>query len=248
MNSQDFLNREISRRRFLGSSAVNAAGVAAGMVGVGMAENVAKAASANRVSMGVIGVRGQGKILAGHLAALPNADVAAICDVDEGVLFSAAEEIEAVQGRPPRRVLDFRRLLEDRSLDAVVIATPDHWHALMTIQACQAEKDVYVESPVSHTVREGEQMIAAARSGSRIVQSGLQQRSGTHFQSAVEFVKSGRLGPVRLAKAWVAHRRTPIGFKRTTPVPAGVDYDLWPGPAAARPVSLNRFPQNWRRC
>ena len=147
--------------------------------------------------------------------------------------------------REPRWESDFRRVLDDSSIDAVVIATPDHWHAPMTILACQAGKDVYVEKPVSHNVREGQQMVAAARRYGRVVQSGLQQRSGTHFQSAVEFVRSGRLGAVHLAKAWTVHRRKPIGRKRDGMPPDGVDYDLWLGPAPLRPFNANRFHYNW---
>jgi predicted dehydrogenase len=115
----------------------------------------------------------------------------------------------------------------------------------MTILACQAGKDVYVEKPVSHNVREGQQMVAAARRHGRVVQSGLQQRSGSHFQSAVDFVRSGRLGAVHLAKAWTVHRRKPIGQKRDGMPPDGVDYDLWLGPAPLRPFNANRFHYNW---
>jgi predicted dehydrogenase len=140
---------------------------------------------------------------------------------------------------------DFRRLLDDPALDAVVIATPDHWHAPMTILACQAGKDVYVEKPVSHSLAEGPAMIAAARHNRRVVQAGLQQRSGEHFRSAVEYVQSGRLGSVHLAKAWTVHQRKSIGFKKNVPPPAGVNYDLWLGPAASRPFNANRFHYNW---
>jgi predicted dehydrogenase len=246
MNAEEFLRRDISRRQFLGSSAKNAAGVAAGMAGVvGLAGTVAKAAPGERVSVGVIGVRGQGKSLAASLAGFTDADVAVLCDVDETQLPAASQAVEELQGRSPRWEKDFRRLLDDPSLDAVVIATPDHWHALMTVLACQAGKDVYVEKPVSHTITEGERMIAAARKFGRVVQCGLQQRSGAHFQSAVEFVRSGKLGQVNLAKAWIVHRRKPIGFKKDSPPPPGVDYDLWLGPAPERPFNANRFHANW---
>jgi predicted dehydrogenase len=140
---------------------------------------------------------------------------------------------------------DFRRLLDDPSLDAVVVATPDHWHAPMTILACEAGKDVYVEKPVSHTLVEGPAMIAAARRHRRVVQAGLQQRSGEHFRSAVEYVQSGRLGSVHLAKAWTVHQRKSIGFKKDARAPAAVDYDLWLGPAPSRPFNPNRFHHNW---
>ena len=195
--------------------------------------------------LGVIGVRSQGRFLAESFAGLPDAEIAAVCDVDENVLTAAARAVEDVQGRPPARVRDFRKLLDDPSIDAVAIATPDHWHALMTVLACQAGKDVYVEMPVSHNFREGEQMVAAARQHERMVQAGLHQRSGEHFRSAVEFVQSGGIGDVRLAKAWIVHRRKPIGFKSDGRVPHGVDYDLWLGPAPERPFNPNRFHHNW---
>ena len=232
----------INRRQFLGSSAANAA-VAAGMVG--LAGAVAQASSGERLNIGCIGVRGYGRELATAFAGLPDAEVSVLCDIDEGVFAPAARNVAEIQGRAPRFEKDFRRLLDDPTLDAVVIATPDHWHALMTTLACEAGKDVYIESPVSHTLDEGEAMLAAARKSKRVVQCGLQQRSGTHFRSAVEFLASGRLGHVALAKAWTVHVRKPIGAKKDAPLPPGVDYDLWLGPAASRPFNPNRFHYNW---
>ncbi len=137
-------------------------------------------------------------------------------------------------------------MLDDRTIDAVVIATPDHWHAPMTILACQAGKDVYVEKPVSHNVREegsrwSRPPAATVASSSPV----LQQRSGMHFQSAVDFVSSGQLGAVHLAKAWTVHRRKPIGRKRDSVPPDGVNYDLWLGPAPLRAFNANRFHYNW---
>lgn len=244
MNTTVRSTHEINRRQFLGSSAKNAAGMAAGMVGLSAA--AAHVAPAERVSVGVIGCRSQGKRLAVEFAQHPAVDVTAVCDVDEAVLAAAAAAVMDIQGRAPRRQTDFRRLLEDRSLDAVVLATPDHWHAVMTVNACRAGKDVYVEAPVSHAVAEGTAMCAAARQYGRVVQSGLQQRSGRHFQSAVEFVRSGQLGRVRLAKAWTVQRRKSIGVRGDSTPPASVDYDLWLGPAPARGFNANRFHANWQ--
>ena len=247
MNVDDFLKRAVNRRQFLGSSAKNAAGVAAGMVALAGATAVAgsKSTPGERVRVATIGVRNQGKTLTAHLAGLPDVDVVALCDVDESLRPAATSAATDVHGKSPRWESDFRRILDDRTIDAVVIATPDHWHAPMTILACQAGKDVYVEKPVSHNVREGQQMVAAARRSGRVVQSGLQQRSGTHFQSAVDFVRSGKLGAVHLAKAWTVHRRKPIGRKRDSVPPDGVDYDLWLGPAPLRAFNANRFHYNW---
>jgi predicted dehydrogenase len=247
MNVDDFLKRAVNRRQFLGSSAKNAAGVAAGMVALAGATAVAgsKSTPGERVRVATIGVRNQGKTLTAHLAGLPDVDVVALCDVDESLRPAATSAATDAHGKAPRWESDFRRILDDRTIDAVVIATPDHWHAPMTILACQAGKDVYVEKPVSHNVREGQQMVAAARRSGRVVQSGLQQRSGTHFQSAVDFVRSGKLGAVHLAKAWTVHRRKPIGRKRDSVPPDGVDYDLWLGPAPLRAFNANRFHYNW---
>ncbi len=245
MNASDFLRREINRRQFLGSSAKNAAGVAAGLVGVGLAAQAAHAAPNERVNLGVIGVRGQGKALAESFAALPDAEVVAVCDIDETIARETANTVAEIQGRAPKRVHDFRKVLDDPRVDAVVIATPDHWHALMMILACQAGKDVYIEKPVSHNLAEGERMLAAARHTGRIVQCGLQQRSQSHFRSAIEFVQSGKLGQVPLAKAWCVNRRKSIGFKSECEVPPGVDYNLWLGPAPERQFQPNRFHHNW---
>ncbi len=248
MHVNDFLNHEVNRRQFLGSSARNAAGMAAGVAAAGvvtLAGAIAKAAPNERVSLGIIGARHQGQSLAAGFASLPEVEIAAICDVDQNLRPEAFRSIAELQSRAPRWEKDFRRILDDRTLDAVVIATPDHWHAAMTILACQAGKDIYVETPVAHTLDEGGRMCAAARQYGRVVQSGLQQRSGQHFQSAIEFVRSGKLGRVSLAKAWTVHRRKSIGFRKDTAIPEGVNYDLWLGPAPSQPFNANRFHTNW---
>jgi predicted dehydrogenase len=250
MDVQDFLKRDLSRRQFLGRSAQNAAGVAAGMVG--FSEAVAQVGANDRISIGVIGVRNRGKVLAQQLATLADVDVAALCDIDDRLPPIAAKTVDdarlaaGLEARPAVRCSDFRRILDDKSVDAVVIATPDHWHALMTLMACQAGKDVYVEKPVSHNIAEGQKMVAAVQATDQIVQAGLQQRSLSHFQTAIELVRSGEIGQVRLAKAWTVHRRKPIERKPDTEVPANVNYDLWLGPAPNRAFNANRFHHNWQ--
>jgi predicted dehydrogenase len=243
MRSDPHARSGLSRREFLGNSAKNVANVAA--VGVVALTKTAQAAPSERVRVAVIGVRNQGKTLAAGLSALADVEIAALCDVDDNLRPAAMRSVSERQNRPPRWERDFRRLLDDGSIDAVVVATPDHWHAPMTVLACQAGKDVYVEKPVSHNLLEGRAMIEAARRSGAVVQSGLQQRSGSHFQSAVELVRSGRLGRVHLAKAWTVHRRKAIGRKPDSLPPDGVDYDLWLGPAPARPFNANRFHHNW---
>jgi predicted dehydrogenase len=180
------------------------------------------------------------------MAALPGAAVVSVCDVDERVLSETATTLAEAQGRYPRKERDFRTLLDDPRVDAVVIATPDHWHAHMALAAMAAGKDVYLEPPVAHTVAETRAVAEAARKTGRIVQIGLQQRSGDHFRSAVELVQSGRLGRVEYAEAWAVHRRKPIGHQPESAVPAGVDYELWLGPAPRRAFTANRFHRNWQ--
>lgn len=244
--SNDSRNSPIlNRREFLGSSAINAAGAVAGVVGwSGVA--AASSSSLERITVGVIGIRNHGKLLATELSRMADVRVSAVCDVDTNLLPLASKAVEAAQGQAPCCESDFHRLIDDPTIDAIVVATPDHWHASMTILACQAGKDVYVEKPVSHSIAEGDAMIAAANSSRRIIQTGLQQRSGEQFRSAIEFVQSGKLGSVHLAKAWTAHQRKPIGFKGDASVPPGVKYDLWLGPAPARAFNPNRFHYNWR--
>ena len=239
----------LSRRQFLESTAKNAAGVAAGAVSwAGVAatgEALAggnSAAPTERLRVGVIGLRGQGQVLLKGLATLPEVELVGLCDVDDGVLTASAKWCPGEQMRLER---DFRRLLDDPRLQAVVIATPDHWHAVMATWACRAGKDVYLEAPLSHTLLEGRAILETARQTQRVVFPGLQQRSGGHFRSAIEFVRSGKLGRVHLAKAWTVHQRKSIGLRATGAVPQGVDYDLWQGPAAAQPFQPNRFHYNW---
>lgn len=240
---QDYFNR----REFLGVGARNAATIAAGVAASAVAlQTEGRAAPSERVRMAGIGLRNQGKGDCSGLAALPDVEFVALCDVDEAQFGPLSDEIEKQQGKKPAWESDFRRLLDDKSIDAVVIATPDHWHANMTILACQAGKDVYVEKPISHNLLEGVRMVEAADKYQRVVQVGTQQRSGSHFQSAIDYVNSGKLGTVNYAKAWTVSRRSNIGKKADTAVPPGVNYDMWLGPAPERAFQPNRFHYNWR--
>jgi predicted dehydrogenase len=236
------LKPDLNRRQFLGRSAKNAAGVAAGVVG--LSASVALADQSNVVRVGIIGVRNQGRTLAQRLASMSGVEIAALCDIDLNLVPAAMKSVET-QAKTPRWEADFRRILDDQTIDAVVIATPDHWHAVMAVMACQAGKDVYVEKPVSHTIEEGQVLCEAARKYGRVVQSGLQQRSGAHFQSAIETVQSGRLGTVRLAKAWISNARKPLPRHREEAAPQGVNYDMWLGPALDRSFSSNQFHYHW---
>lgn len=244
MNTEEFRKRDLSRRQFLGRSAANAAGVAAGMAG--LSTSVAKADRSEAVRIGVIGVRNQGRTLAARLAKMSDATVTALCDVDSNQEATAVQAVTEHQESTPIWVKDFRKILDDPEIDAVVIATPDHWHGIMGVEACLAGKDVYLEKPVAHTIEEGRRILDAAQKNERVVQTGLQQRSGSHFQSAIELVQSGRIGTVRFAKAWVANSRKPLQHRRDEAAPQGVDYDMWLGPAPKRQFNANRFHHQWQ--
>jgi len=205
-----------------------------------------RVAAADRVVLGVIGFRSRGRSLLRGFMGMDGVEVAAVCDVDQTVLEAGAAEVEKARGRRPAAFVDFRRILENRSIDAIVLGTPDHWHAIPTILACQAGKHVYVEKPASHNIREGERMIAAARKHRRIVLVGCQSRSGRHFAEAIEYIRSGALGRVALARAWESAKQRPIGYPADAEAPSGVDYDLWLGPAPKRPFNPARFHGSWR--
>jgi predicted dehydrogenase len=216
------------------------------VAGAGFRPLPRRVAAAEHLTLGVIGFRGRGRSLLRGFLAMPEVDVAAVCDVDGAVLEAGAAEVERARARRPKALADFRRILDDRSIDAIVLGTPDHWHAIPTILACQAGKHVYVEKPASHNIHEGERMIAAARKHRRIVQVGCQSRSGRHFAEAVEYIRSGVLGRVALARAWESSKQKPIGYPADGGPPAGVDYDLWLGPAPKRPFNPARFHGSWR--
>jgi predicted dehydrogenase len=201
--------------------------------------------AANRVNVAVVGLRSRGKALVNVFAAVPDVSVEYLVEVDERVVAPVADALEKSSNQRPKVVTDMRRALEDRSIDAVVIATPDHWHAPATLLACEAGKDVYVEKPCSHNVREGRMMVEAARRTKRIVQHGTQARSRPIVQQAIEYVRSGKIGQVLMAKAWDVQRRRDIGHKEDGPVPPGVDYDTWVGPALWMPFNENRFHYEW---
>jgi predicted dehydrogenase len=226
----------LDRRRFLHASAATLSALA-----------VAGAADKphDKIVLAFAGVHGRGRDLLRGFSSFEDVEVAAICDPDQNVIANALKAINARQKRTPQVVKDLRRVLDDREVTALVVATPDHWHALATVWACQAGKDVYVEKPISHNLIEGRRMVEAARKYDRVVQVGTQRRSSAHHASAAEFVRSGQLGKVPFARTWIAGNRKTIGRKADAPVPAGVDYDLWLGPAPQRPFNPNRFHYNW---
>jgi predicted dehydrogenase len=233
---------KIIRREFVKRSASAAVGatVAAHMIG----PNVWAGAN-DKIRAACVGVRGQGRSHIRDLQSVPGVDVVALCDVDERVLAERLKDFEENGLEKPKTFTDIRKLLEDKDIDVVSFATPNHWHALGTIWACQAGKDVYVEKPASHNIWEGRKMVEAARKYNRIVQCGMQIRSSVAIQEAVEFMKSGKLGEVYMAKGLCYKWRRTIGKRPDEPAPKGVDYNLWLGPAPKRAFSRNRFHYNW---
>ncbi len=199
-----------------------------------------------RVTMAMVGVRGRGRPVLAGFAARPDVDVKYVCDVDQGVLNERVSEVTKTGKPMPERISDFRRAIDDDDVDIVVLGTPDHWHAIPTIMACQAGKDVYVEKPDGHNAIEGRLMVAAAKKHKRIVQLGTQGRSDQHILDALEYVKKGNLGRVRFAKAWESARQGDIGNPPDSTPPEGVDYDMWLGPAPKRPFNIRRFHSTWR--
>lgn len=198
-----------------------------------------------RIVLALIGGNNQGRAVARN-AIKDGAVIKTFCDLDDAVLRKVGADLEKAQGKAAGFEKDFRRVLEDKEVDGVIIATPDHWHALPMLLACQAGKDVYIEKPLSQTIHEGHLMRDAARKYDRVVQVGTQRRSGEHFRTAAEFVASGKLGKVCLIKAWMCQVRGSIGNPPDSEPPAGVDYDVWLGPAPKRPFNKNRFHYNWR--
>lgn len=229
---------EKDRRTFVRSAGLAAAGSLLNL-------NPAAKGANEKVTLALIGGQNQGRGVAVR-AAQQGADIKTICDLDDEVIGKVRSALEKYQTKAPGAAKDYRRVLEDKDIDAVIIATPDHWHSIMTIAACQAGKDVYIEKPLSQTIHEGHLMREAARKHNRVVQVGTQRRSGEHFRAAAEYAASGKLGKVCLIKAWMCQVRPTIGNPPDGSPPAGIDYDQWLGPAPKRPFNRNRFHYTWR--
>jgi len=232
--------REFSRRQFLKTGAATGAGVVA-------LSSVARAAtSANDgIVLAVMGTNGRGSALAGQFASLSDVAVSYICDVDDRAAAKGVAAVEKRGGPSPQVVKDFRRALDDKSIDALVVAAPDHWHAPATILACAAGKHVYCEKPACHNPHEGALMVEAARKHNRTVQVGTQRRSSPDIGAAIERIKGGEIGKVRFARGWINGDRPNIGRGREIPVPTELDFALWQGPAPDRPYHDNIVHYNW---
>jgi predicted dehydrogenase len=231
-----------TRRDFL---KVAGAGVAGSALGV-TASSYANIVGANdRVRVGICGVRGRGNDHIKGFSRVPDTELAALCDIDDSVLERRLGEIEKTGVRKPKPYVDVRKLLEDKEIDAISIAAPNHWHSLMAIWGCQAGKDVYVEKPCSHNTFEGRQLVRAVKKYNRICQHGSQWRSNPGLIEAMKHLRDGTIGDVYLSRGLCYKWRASIGRAAEEPVPAGVHYDLWTGPAPMKPFTKNRFHYNW---
>lgn len=204
------------------------------------------AASSGKIRIAVIGCGGQGMNHVRFLSRRSDVEVRAVCDVDPANSARAVKTLTEAGRAKPRVFGDVRQLLTDDSLNAVLIATPDHWHVPAAILACDAGKHVYLEKPCSHNVREGRALVEAARRNGRLVQHGTQSRSAPYMQRAIGELRNGLIGTVHIARVWNIQRRGSIGHAQPADPPAGVDYETWLGPAPFVPFQSNRFHSQWR--
>jgi predicted dehydrogenase len=233
----------VTRREFLDALAIGAAGLAAGTT----AKSYARILGSNeRLNFAVFGLNGRGYA---HLSSLKAnrsaARISHVCDVDGNILNKFANAVQKETGEIPAAEKDFRKVLESKEVDAITIATPDHWHAPMAIAGLQAGKHVYLEKPCSHNPAEGEMLIQAQQKYRRLVQMGNQQRSSPHTIEIIAKIHEGIIGRPYMAKAWYANVRKSIGVGKEIPVPPQLDWELWQGPAPRRPYQDNVHPYNW---
>jgi predicted dehydrogenase len=231
------------RREFLKRSAATTAAAASVLAWA----EAADAKSANdRVKVAVVGPGGMGSHHVELLARNKGTELAYLCDVDETRLAGAVKRAEDNGSATPKSVKDMRQIFDDKSVDAVWIATPDHWHGPATILACDAGKHVYVEKPCAHNLREGRLMIEASRRNNKVVQVGTQSRSTAHVMEGISKLRDGAIGDVLVSKAWNSQLRSSIGKKQPSDPPSTLDYDLWVGPAEMMPYQENLLPSIWR--
>ncbi|MCK4749546.1 MAG: Gfo/Idh/MocA family oxidoreductase, partial [Bacteroidales bacterium] len=227
----------MKRRDFINKGTTLAAGTSILTAFPGTLQASSRIFGANdRINVGAMGLKGMGMSDLKSFLKMEGVECLAVCDVDQNILEQRAAETEKIQGKAPRIYGDYRKMLENKDLDAVIIGTPDHWHCLPMIEACQAGMDVYVEKPIANSIEEIDLMIAAQKRYGSVLQVGQWQRSDPHWKNAVDFVHSGKLGKIRTVKAWVYldwKGRLPV--VPDGPVPEGVDYDFWLGPAPKRP-------------
>ena len=200
----------------------------------------------DRVNVAVVGMGGRGRDHVRFLSELKDqCNLRGVCDVNQAARERAVAQVEKLTGGKPKQFSDMRALYEDREIDAVSVATPNHWHSLATIWACEAGKDVYTEKPASHNIFEGQQMVAAARRFKRMVQVGSQSRSIAHKKKAMALLAEGVIGEISMARGLCFRRRKSIGHTPDEPAPPGIDWEQFLGPAQMKPYSKNKYAYNW---
>ncbi len=238
----------MNRRKFIGKTALTAGGAGLMSIFPGITKRFQPLPPSDTLNVALIGCRNMGFGILEHHLSNPGVNCVALCDIDDSVLNERSTEVKKKYNQSPILFKDFRKLLEQKDIDAVIIGTPDHWHCLITIYALQAGKDVYVEKPMANTIAECNIMVKAANYyGNRIVQVGQQQRSGFVFQKAMELIKNGKIGKLRRVNIW-ANFNYGVGQEIVPdePVPSGVDFNMWLGPAPERSFNRARFHGLWR--
>ncbi len=236
---------EFTRRNFLRNTGSLLAG--ATVSPLIFSDTIGAVAANDKVVVGLIGCNGMGFYNLSDFLKVPGVECAALCDIDDTVLNNRAAEVLKLTGKAPKLYKDYRKLLEDKSIDVVIVGTPDHWHCLPMVNACEAGKDVYVEKPLANSIAECEVMVKAARKYNRVVQVGQQQRSGAHWKLVTDMIRDGKIGALRKVNVW-ANFNYGIGqpIVADSEVPAGVDFETWLGPAPKRSFNKTRFHGSWR--
>lgn len=238
-----------NRRIFIKNTAL--AAIAAGIgtsIPMELLANIKKTVSPNdKIGVGVIGVKGMGWSDLSSMLKVPETQCVAICDIDQNIIQQRLADLSKISPLKPAVYTDYRKLLQNKDVDVVIVGTPDHWHCLIMTDACAAGKDIYCEKPLANSIYETEQMVKAAQHYNRVVQVGQWQRSQQHFKDAISYVQSGKLGKIASAKTWM-YRGGSVALPvvPNTPVPAGVDYTMWLGPSKKRPFNKNRFHYEFR--
>ena len=239
------MDKHLNRRDFLKVTTSAGIGLTLMHSPVTLASTLMPASSNTKVILAVAGIRSRGTALARKFASLKLVEVKYVIDVDNRYLDNAVGKVEEIQGKKPLAIKDYRKALDDKDVDAIAIATPDHWHAPMSIEALKAEKNVYVEKPCSHNPFEGEMLVEACRKYKKLVQMGNQRRSSKIVKEMIAQMKNGLIGRIYLAKCFYTNKRPPIGFGKKIDVPDYLDWDLWQGPAPRTPYRDNVHPYNW---